>query len=113
MLVSKIVVVLLVAMVTIFLSNIVEVCMSVIVMLVRAVRGGDIWTMELLVGVIVGVTVCIVCLMIVSGVMSGSLMERAKIVLDTIGILIVIRVALRLNIMLLSVALVSIILIMS
>ena len=87
--------------------------MSVIVMLVRAVRGGDIWTMELLVGIIVGVTVCIVCLMIVSGVMSGSLMERAKIVLDTIGILIVIRVALRLNIMLLSVALVSIILIMS
>ena len=87
--------------------------MSVIVMLVRAVRGGDIRTMELLVGVIVGVTVCIVCLMIVSGVMSGSLMERAKIVLDTIGILIVIRVALRLNIMLLSVALVSIILIMS
>ena len=87
--------------------------MSVIVMLVRAVRGGDIRTMELLVGIIVGVTVCIVCLMIVSGVMSGSLMERAKIVLDTIGILIVIRVALRLNIMLLSVALVSIILIMS
>ena len=111
--VSKIVVVLLVAMVTIFLSNIVEVCMSVIVMLVRAVRGGDIRTMELLVGIIVGVTVCIVCLVIVSGVMSGSLMERAKIVLDTIGILIVIRVALRLNIMLLSVALVSIILIMS
>ena len=100
-------------MVTIFLSNIVEVCMSVIVMLVRAVRRGDIWTMELLVGVIVGVTVGIVCLMIVSGVMSGSLMERAKIVLDTIGILIVIRVALRLNTMLLSVALVSIILIMS
>ena len=100
-------------MVTIFLSNLVEVCMSVIVMLVRAVRGGDIWTMELLVGVIVGVTVGIVCLMIVSGVMSGSLMERAKIVLDTIGILIVIRVALRLNTMLLSVALVSIILIMS
>ena len=87
--------------------------MSVIVMLVRAVRRGDIWTMELLVGVIVGVTVGIVCLMIVSGVMSGSLMERAKIVLDTIGILIVIRVALRLNTMLLSVALVSIILIMS
>ena len=87
--------------------------MSVIVMLVRAVRGGDIRTMELLVGIIVGVTVCIVCLVIVSGVMSGSLMERAKIVLDTIGILIVIRVALRLNIMLLSVALVSIILIMS
>ena len=78
-------------MVTIFLSNIVEVCMSVIVMLVRAVRGGDIWTMELLVGVIVGVTVGIVCLMIVSGVMGGSLMERAKIVLDTMGILIIIR----------------------
>ena len=87
--------------------------MSVIVMLVRAVRGGDIWTMELLVGVIVGVTVGIVCLMIVSGVMGGSLMERAKIILDTIGILIVIRVALRLNTMLLSVALVSIVLIMS
>ena len=87
--------------------------MSVIVMLVRAVRGGDIWTMELLVGVIVGVTVGIVCLMIVSGVMGGSLMERAKIILDTIGILIVIRVALRLNIMLLSVALVCIVLIMS
>ena len=87
--------------------------MSVIVMLVRAVRGGDIWTMELLVGVIVGVTVGIVCLMIVSGVMGRSLMERAKIILDTIGILIVIRVALRLNIMLLSVALVCIVLIMS
>ena len=87
--------------------------MSVIVMLVRAVRGGDIWTMKLLVGVIVGVTVGIVCLMIVSGVMGGSLMERAKIILDTIGILIVIRVALRLNTMLLSVALVSIVLIMS
>ena len=87
--------------------------MSVIVMLVRAVRGGDIWTMELLVGIIVGVTVGIVCLMIVSGVMGGSLMERAKIILDTIGILIVIRVALRLNTMLLSVALVSIVLIMS
>ena len=87
--------------------------MSVIVMLVRAVRGGDIWTMKLLVGVIVGVTVGIVCLMIVSGVMGGSLMERAKIILDTIGILIVIRVALRLNIMLLSVALVCIVLIMS
>ena len=87
--------------------------MSVIVMLVRAVRGGDIWTMELLVGVIVGMTVGIVCLMIVSGVMGGSLMERAKIVLDTIGILIVISVALRLNTMLLSVALVSIVLIMS
>ena len=87
--------------------------MSVIVMLVRAVRGGDIWTMELLVGVIVGVTVGIVCLMIVSGVMGGSLMERAKIILDTIGILIVISVALRLNTMLLSVALVSIVLIMS
>ena len=87
--------------------------MSVIVMLVRAVRGGDIWTMELLVGVIVGVTVGIVCLMIVSGVMGGSLMERAKIVLDTIGILIVISVALRLDTMLLSVALVSIVLIMS
>ena len=110
---SKTEVVLLVVMVTIFLSNIVEVCMSVIVMLVRAVRGGDIWTMELLVGVIVGVTVGIVCLMIVSGVMGGSLMERAKIILDTIGILIVIRVALRLNIMLLSVALVCIVLIMS
>ena len=87
--------------------------MSVIVMLVRAVRGGDIWTMELLVGIIVGVTVGIVCLMIVSGVMGGSLMERAKIVLDTIGILIVISVALRLDTMLLSVALVSIVLIMS
>ena len=87
--------------------------MSVIVMLVRAVRGGDIWTMELLVGVIVGVTVGIVCLMIVSGVMGRSLMERAKIILDTIGILIVISVALRLNTMLLSVALVSIVLIMS
>ena len=87
--------------------------MSVIVMLVRAVRGGDIWTMELLVGVIVGVTVGIVCLMIVSGVMGGSLMERAKIILNTIGILIVISVALRLNTMLLSVALVSIVLIMS
>ena len=87
--------------------------MSVIVMLVRAVRGGDIWTMKLLVGVIVGVTVGIVCLMIVSGVMGRSLMERAKIILDTIGILIVIRVALRLNIMLLSVALVCIVLIMS
>ena len=87
--------------------------MSVIVMLVRAVRGGDIWTMELLVGIIVGVTVGIVCLMIVSGVMGGSLMERAKIILDTIGILIVISVALRLNTMLLSVALVSIVLIMS
>ena len=87
--------------------------MSVIVMLVRAVRGGDIWTMELLVGVIVGMTVGIVCLMIVSGVMGGSLMERAKIVLDTIGILIVISVALRLDTMLLSVALVSIVLIMS
>ena len=87
--------------------------MSVIVMLVRAVRGGDIWTMELLVGVIVGVTVGIICLMIVSGVMGGSLMERAKIILDTIGILIVISVALRLNTMLLSVALVSIVLIMS
>ena len=110
---SKTEVVLLVVMVTIFLSNIVEVCMSVIVMLVRAVRGGDIWTMKLLVGVIVGVTVGIVCLMIVSGVMGGSLMERAKIILDTIGILIVIRVALRLNIMLLSVALVCIVLIMS
>ena len=110
---SKTEVVLLVVMVTIFLSNIVEVCMSVIVMLVRAVRGGDIWTMELLVGVIVGVTVGIVCLMIVSGVMGRSLMERAKIILDTIGILIVISVSLRLNIMLLSVALVSIVLIMS
>ena len=87
--------------------------MSVIVMLVRAVRGGDIWTMELLVGVIVGVTVGIVCLMIVSGVMGRSLMERAKIILDTIGILIVISVSLRLNIMLLSVALVCIVLIMS
>ena len=87
--------------------------MSVIVMLVRAVRGGDIWTMKLLVGVIVGVTVGIVCLMIVSGVMGRSLMERAKIILDTIGILIVISVALRLNTMLLSVALVSIVLIMS
>ena len=110
---SKTEVVLLVVMVTIFLSNIVEVCMSVIVMLVRAVRGGDIWTMELLVGVIVGVTVGIVCLMIVSGVMGRSLMERAKIILDTIGILIVISVSLRLNIMLLSVALVCIVLIMS